>query len=149
MLSELVKKEYIQLNDHAKDWEQAIQVSAKPLLDDGCFSDMYVDQIIETVKELGPYIVIAKNIALPHAPSKFGAKKLGIGITTLKTPVSFGNKTNDPVKYLFCLSAPNSHDHIKALQELTGLLTDKEFFELLDSSINPDNVLNYIKEMGK
>ncbi|UAK16399.1 PTS sugar transporter subunit IIA [Sporolactobacillus terrae] len=148
MLSDLVKTEYIQLKTHANNWEQAVRIAAQPLLEDGCFDNTYVSKIIEIAKDLGPYIVIAKNIALPHAPSKFGVKKLGIGVTTLDTPVTFGNQANDPVIYLFCLSAPNGDDHIKALQELTVLLTDETFFRLLDQSNNPNEILNYIKETG-
>ncbi|WP_245741309.1 PTS sugar transporter subunit IIA [Propionispira arboris] len=43
-------------------------------------------------------MVLTKHVALKSA----------IGIVTLKTPVAFGNKNNDPVKYRFCLSAKDS-----------------------------------------
>ena len=57
---------------------------------------------------MGPYIVITKHVALPHARPEAGALESAIGIATLKHPVKFGNKDNDPVKYLFCLSATDN-----------------------------------------
>ena len=36
------------------------------LVEQGCAKQSYVDGIIASVKELGPYIVIADGIAMPH-----------------------------------------------------------------------------------
>jgi PTS system ascorbate-specific IIA component len=144
-LLKVINPKYIQLNCQVNDWEQAIRVAAEPLLNDDCFDHKYVEKIIEIAKKLGPYIVVAKHIAIPHAPTKFGAKKTAIGITTLKKPINFGNKTNDPVRYIFCLSAANSEDHIKALQQLTSLLTNEHFFRVLDTEKSPNTVIDFIK----
>ena len=43
----------------------------------------YVDGIIASVKELGPYIVIADGIAMPHTRPEQGA--IGIGCSLITT----------------------------------------------------------------
>ncbi|MGX7262685.1 PTS sugar transporter subunit IIA [Enterococcus crotali] len=144
MLSEMIKEEFIQLNIEVADWEEAIRRSADPLLDGGKITAEYVEKIIETTQTLGPYIVVTKHVALPHAPTQYGALGLAMGITTLKTPVKSGNKANDPVKYLFCMSAKDSETHLESMAELVNLLSDQYFYQILDSAKNPMDILKYI-----
>lgn len=118
--------------------------AAQPLVDENKVKETYVDDIVRGVKELGPYIVLTKHVALPHAKPEAGALETAIGIATLKTPVEFGNKDNDPVKYMFCLSAKDGTDHLEALAELAELLGDKAFFRLLDRTSNVSEVIGYI-----
>ncbi|WP_110955565.1 PTS sugar transporter subunit IIA [Anaerosinus massiliensis] len=145
MLIDLTSEELIRLNIDADDWEDAIRKSADALLQNGKIKPGYIDAIIHTVKEVGPYIVLTKHVALPHARSEAGAIESAIGIATLKRPVIFGNKENDPVKYLFCLSAKNSESHLSALADLTALLEDQAFYDLLDHAKDASEVIQYIK----
>ena len=95
---------------------------------------------------MGPYIVLTKHVALPHARPESGALESAIGIATLKTPVEFGNEDNDPVKYLFSLSAKDSSEHLGALADLAVLFEDKAFFELLDRTTDPKEIMDYINK---
>ena len=147
MLKDLTSEKLVRLNVDAKDWEEAIRKSADALLQNGKIKPSYIDAIIKTVKETGPYIVITKYVALPHARSEAGAIESAIGIATLKQPFIFGHKKNDPVKYLFCLSATDNDSHLNALTDLTELLERKDFYELLDYAKKPSEVIDYIKNL--
>nr|OTN84983.1 hypothetical protein A5821_000912 [Enterococcus sp. 7F3_DIV0205] len=142
----MIKEEFIQLRIDASDWEDAIRKSASPLLNGGKITAEYIDKIIETAQTSGPYIVVTKHVALPHAPTQFGALDLAMGITTLKTPIASGNKANDPVKYLFCMSAKDSETHLESMAELVNLLSDQKFYQVLDTAEKPMDILNYIIE---
>ncbi len=146
MLKDLLNEELILLNIDASDWEDAIRKAAQPLVDEKKVTESYVDDIIVGVKNNGPYIVLTEHVALPHARPESGALKSAIGVATLKTPVEFGNEANDPVKYLFTLSAKDSSQHLSALSELAGLFEDKGFFNLLDNSNNPKEIMEYINK---
>lgn len=124
MLKDLLNEELILLNINASDWEDAIRKAAQPLVDEKKVTESYVDDIIVGVKNNGPYIVLTEHVALPHARPESGALESAIGVATLKTPVEFGNEANDPVKYLFTLSAKDSSQHLSALSELAGLFED-------------------------
>ena len=87
MLTDVLKKEYIRLNVECSDWEDSIRTAGKILLDNDVVTEEYIEDAIEGVKELGPYIVITKGVALPHATNKKGVNKTGIALLTLKTPV--------------------------------------------------------------
>lgn len=145
MLSDFVDESLISLKLEASDWEDAIRKSAAPLLHSNKISNSYIDAMIKMTKEAGPYIVITKNVALPHARPETGAREIAIGIATLKYPVEFGNKDNDPVKYIFCLSATDSESHVKAMAELVELLDKADFFDVLDKAENPRQVMKFIK----
>lgn len=146
MLSELCNTSLIRLKIKADDWQSAIHEATKPLVDEKKITSGYVDEIIKGVIETGPYIVITKHVALPHARPEAGALVTAIGIATLEHPVRFGNKDNDPVKYLFSLSATDNMKHLDALAQLAGLFEKKEFFDLLDQAKDPQEIMDYLNE---
>ena len=53
-----------------KDWEEAIRLSGEILKQNELITDQYVDQVINDVKEYGPYIVIVPGVAMPHSSAK-------------------------------------------------------------------------------
>lgn len=146
MLKDLTDTSLIRLNIEADDWQTAIRKAAQPLVDHKKVKAAYVDEIINGVLEMGPYIVITKHVALPHARPEAGTLESAIGIATLKHPVKFGNKDNDPVKYLFCLSATDNIKHLNALAELAGLFEEKAFFDLLDQANTPEEIMEYLNK---
>lgn len=124
MLKDLVNDSQIQLQQSAGDWEEAIEIAAQPLLEEDYINQHYVQAMIDSVKQYGPYIVIGPSIALAHARPEDGAQKLGVTITTLKTPVNFGNPENDPVKIVFCLAAIDNYSHLNVMKAIVQLIND-------------------------
>ena len=145
MLSDVLKKEYIKLNADCKNWIEAIKTAGQVLIDNGVVTDEYVEEAIKGVKELGPYIVITKGVALPHATNKIGVNKTGIALLTLKNPVEFGNVDNDPVYYVFMLATTDMESHLAALSNLSDLLGKQEFFEVMKNAKDAQSVIDYIK----
>ncbi|MDM8270723.1 PTS sugar transporter subunit IIA [Thermophilibacter provencensis] len=144
MLSDLLDEGFVQLGVEADDWEDAVRTSTRPLLDAGKIAPSYVEDIISGVKDLGPYIVIAPHVALPHARPECGALEPAVGVVTLREPVEFGS-ANDPVRYLFPLSATDDDGHLGALQSLVEILSDADFFAQLDRAKTPAKVVELVK----
>lgn len=145
-LLELITKDLIQLNIEATDREDAIRKAAQPLVDANKITDSYIDGIIKSMKESGPYFVIIPHVAMPHARPEEGALENAIGITTLKTPIEFMNASNDPVKYVLTLSATGNDEHLETLASLAELVEEDSFFELLDKATSAQEVIDYLKE---
>ncbi len=146
MLEDIIKESYIQFDVEAKDFEEAIRISMTPLLEDEAVDETYVEEIIRIYKTTGPYIVLTKHIALPHAPSSSGAKKVALGFTRLKHSVISGNESNDPVCLLFGLSAPDSDSHLEILAQLVQVLSDEEAIKELYLAKTPKQVINILKK---
>ena len=145
MLSDLADKNLIRLSVKAENWEDAVRKSAQALLDNDKITAPYIDAMISTAKEAGPYIVVTKHVALPHAKPEAGAKETAMGIAVLVHPIEFGNKGNDPVKYVFSLSAVDHERHLQAMAELLELLEKEEFYDVLDKAEKPEEIADYIK----
>ncbi|ABS22284.1 BglG family transcription antiterminator [Bacillus cytotoxicus] len=144
MLNELLTKEYIQLQDHVDSWEGAIRIAAKPLLQTEYISEEYVQEMIANVKKLGPYIVIAPKIAIPHARPESGVKKLGMSLLQLKESVSFSEKQEHAVNLIIVLAAIDNETHLKALAQLSDMLSQPENVDLLIRSNSKEQMLEMI-----
>ena len=145
MLSDLTNEKLIKLKVPATNWEEAIRNSASVLVENGKATQEYIDAMVNSARESGSYIVITKHVALPHARPEAGTKEIAIGIATLENPVVFGNKDNDPVKYVFSLSAVDNNSHLRAMSELVELLEMDEFFRTLDNAKDAKEIIDFIK----
>lgn len=140
----LISENLIQLRVDAKDWKDAITQAATPLVIAGKVEERYIQGIIDSMIEFGPYFVIIPHVALPHARPEMGALEDAIGITTLLNPVEFGSKGNDPVKYIFTLSARENDSHLSGLAKLANLVEDEAFFKLLDAASDAKEIIEYL-----
>lgn len=121
--------DFIQVEQRADNWEEAIKMSAKPLLENGFINDGYLKAMIDSVHEHGPYIVIAPRVAMPHARPETGALKMGFSVLKLQEPVKFSEEAEHEVDLLVALSCENAESHIQALQFIVGILSDQEKFD--------------------
>lgn len=146
MLDKLLTEEFINLNIQCSTWKEAIIKSAKPLLKRGMIKKQYIDAIFKNFEEIGPYMVIAPRIVLSHARPENGVNRLSMSLTTLKTPINFGNELNDPVELIITLAALDSGTHLQALVDLMDLFTDKKDMEIIFSSTDKEEVIDIIKK---
>lgn len=144
VLSEITSEKLIQLDVVAVDWEDAIRKAGQPLVNEAKVSPDYIQAMVDTAKESGPYMVISKHVALPHARPEAGSREISISITKLKNPICFGNEENDPVKYIFCLSAIDNETHLNAMAELVELLEGESFYRKIDEATKPKEIYDYI-----
>ncbi|TMU85083.1 BglG family transcription antiterminator [Bacillus sp. BHET2] len=146
MLNELLTEQTIQLKDSVTSWEEAIKVASQPLVDQQSIRSEYVEAMISNVKELGPYIVIAPNIAIPHARPETGVEQLGMSFLRLKEPVYFSEKEKHRAQLIIVLAAIDNQTHLKALAQLTELLSNEENVEQLLTASDRKTVIELINQ---
>jgi Phosphotransferase system mannitol/fructose-specific IIA domain (Ntr-type) len=144
MIEKLFNKETIELNVEVNDWIDAIRFCGSLFVKNGNTEAKYTDAMINTVKNMGQYIVIENGIAMPHARPEDGVKKIGMGLIKLKKPIEFGNEEYDPVDILIFICAIDKTSHLKALAELMTLIEDNEFLSIVRNSSSKEEVLSYI-----
>ncbi|WP_050615511.1 BglG family transcription antiterminator [Bacillus testis] len=149
MLHELLTTDTIQISEETANWQEALQLASKPLLETGAIRQSYVDAMIDSVNQLGPYIVIAPGIALPHARPEAGVNKVGMSFLKLKKPCPFSEKPEHQVNLLFVLAAVDNEAHLKALSQLSTLLSDSHNLNLLSQAETVNEVLNVINNHSK
>jgi len=146
MIKELLNETTIEVNFKATSWESAVRESGELLKKAGKVNSLYIDEMVKGVKELGPYIVISKNIAMPHARPEEGSNGIGVSLITLKTPINFGNKENDPVKAVVGFSAKDNKSHIELLSELMQLFEDEDFHKIINKANSKEEIKKFILE---
>jgi len=131
MLSELIKKGRVIFHDGFDRWEDAIAASCAPLLEQGVIEQAYIDQIIESVKELGPYIVIAPDICLPHAQEGAGVNESAVCFMKTQRKVKFCDDPDEAACLFFALSSIGNDEHLKNINDVVELLDDPENMKIL------------------
>lgn len=126
MLKELLTPDVITLHESAENWQQAIELSCKPLIDNGAIEPSYVQAIFKSHEEMGPYYVIGPGMAMPHARPEDGVNRLALGLTVIRNGVNFDADENDPVKMLVTLAATDSNSHVEAIAQLAELFMNEE-----------------------
>ncbi len=127
MLKELFDKGYCSLHESFSNWEDAVRASVQPLIDAGAVKPAYADSIVRSVHEFGPYIVIAPDIALPHAADPDNVNETTVCFMKSNTPVVFDPEDSDKnARLFFVLASNNEEDHLKNLKRLMKVLCDEE-----------------------
>lgn len=145
MQTKLLKRENILIKQESNNWQEAIAQSAEPLLINGNITNLYVEAMVRSVLDTGPYIVLMPGFALAHARSEDGVIDLGLSAMTLKTPVSFGSP-NDPVKVIFCLAATDPTSHLELMGELAEILARENIIDRLAQTETPEAFLKILEE---
>ncbi len=142
MLKELVEKKRYSFHEGFDDWRDAVRAACQPLIDDGSIKPVYPDEIIKKVEELGPYIVIAPNLCIPHAQEGVGVNETAMCFMKTEKPVHFD--PNDPEKdarVFVVLASTDNNIHLQNLALLVETMSDEEkFSKILEAKTAEDLV---------
>ena len=118
MLNQWLTGQTVKIVDSVKDWKEAIELCATPLLENQSITPNYIDAIFQLHESIGPYYVLAPGIAMPHARPEQGVNNLGLSMLLVKNGVNFNSEENDPVYLITLLAASDSTSHIEMLTQL-------------------------------
>lgn len=137
MLKEsLIENNSILLNQTASNWKAAIKLGTDLLEKSGAIEPRYYTNIVSKIEEMGPYIILAPGLAMPHARPEEGVIKTSFALVTLTEPVYFDGE-DEPVSVLITLAGSDSDKHMEGLMEITQSLDDEDS----DTGVNLDKVL--------
>jgi len=145
-LIEVLDENTILLNQNVDNWQQAIRLGGNLLYKNNMIESRYIDGMIRTVNNMGPYIAILPGIAMPHAKPEDGAIKIGLSLLTLKKGINFGNKENDPIRIIISIVAIDQETHIKMMEQLMNMMERKDFYSSIINSNSKEEVINFIKQ---
>lgn len=137
LLQDLLSEDNVSFHYPAETWEDVIRHGGQLMVDAGFTEPTYTEAMIDVVRDMGPYIVLAPGLAMPHARPEMGAKQVGTALVTLEKPIDFGSPENDPVSVAVFLCAPNKEEHIQLLTDIATLFEDEEF---LDAAVNLESI---------
>lgn len=136
----MIESQSIKVDCPASSPEEAIREAGNALCRAGACTPQYVQAMVDSYHELGPYFVIAPGLALPHARPEQGAIKAQISLIRLREPLAFGHAENDPVQVVLGLSATSSDAHIHLIQHIVTVLSDEHNLHTLMHSHDPQQL---------
>ena len=74
MIQDVLTRDTVRVRVEAGSWEEAVRAAGDLLYRKGAVEKRYIDNMIRIVKEIGPYIVLLKGVALAHARPEHGVK---------------------------------------------------------------------------
>lgn len=140
-MEEMLNRDNIQIVDACADWEQAVHVAVKPLVDGGFVTPAYADGIIENTHKYGPYFVLAPNLALLHARPEQGVIHQQLAVCVLREGVVF-KEGDDPVAVLITLAAENPNDHIDVMKILATMFSDPQKITQIAQAQSVEEIYN-------
>ena len=127
---EILSLDHILTGVQAKDWKQAVEAAGQILVDKGSITSQYIDNMIQAVCDMGPYMVLMPHFALAHAAPCPAVLRDDMSLVILEEPVVFYS-TNDPVKVILCLACIDKESHMNALAKVAEALMDEKVFDAL------------------
>ena len=148
-LKDLIFKRNIAIKQGVENWEEAVYIVGKPLVENGDLNKNYLDAIIQVNKTHGPYSVVSPHIALLHAKSTDGVNNLCLGLLILKQGVNFGATAFDPVNLVFIIGIPDSHTHLHALKELANIIRTNNISKCIEQCSSAEEAIKIILTHSK
>lgn len=136
----------VKISDDTLSWKEAINLSAKPLLDDDYIGKDYLDAIYHNIDEFGPYIDFGFELAVPHARPEFGVKKTGVSLLKLNNSINLMNDSNHPIKIIITFCSVDNTSHIDILKKISEIFGDQNKLIRIKNANSVDEILNIINK---
>ena len=114
---------FIDFDPH--DWQEAVSVVGKLMMDLGSIEEDYIQAMIDVINDIGPYIVVIPHLAIAHAAPATYVLKNDLVVGVFKEPICFGSD-NDPVHIIIGLCALSPHSHLEQFQCIADIFSDED-----------------------
>lgn len=141
-LSEML--EDIILDAECENWEEAIRIAGKIMVENKICDVTYIENIIERVNEFGPYMVMNNKVALPHSKNSGNVFKSKMVLINFKNDILFPEET--PVKTMLTFTSQDENEHLDALSNFLDLVNNYKFLEKLENNRSKKKVVDIIKK---
>lgn len=120
-----IRKQNLKISRQVMDADTALRQIGQIMVEANSVKPAYIENMISSYKEFGPYFVIAPGVAIAHAKPDDSVLANDIALMICQSPVTFLSH-NDPVTLLFGLCATGAHQHMEVLAKVADLLSDTE-----------------------
>ena len=142
-LSDFLTPSKITMKKEVGSWEEAIRIAAQPILESGHIRPEYIEAIINQ-GEKDPYIVIAPNLAIPHAAPEEGVNDVSMSLLKLEKGIKFAGSYS--INLIVIIAAKDKQQHFRALMQLMKFAGSEEDREAMIKSQSIEDIYDMIKK---
>lgn len=142
-LKDVLVKDTIQILDDVLPWEEAVRMTAAPLMRRGDITEQYVEQAISNIRDDKPFIMIADGVIIAHAGVDDGAKRVCLSLLTMPERINVADYMEADV--IIMIGTPDPTKHLDVLEQLNEILEEKKSLQILKNAKQPEDILQLIQ----
>lgn len=146
MVKDVLLDKLVEVEVDVDSWQDCIQHLGGMLVREKKIEPGFIDSMIQTVYELGPYMILLPGIAFFHGKPGSSVHEPCLSFVTLKKEVAFKEFDNQQVQCAFAFGAVDSDSHMQMLMQVAKLLQDEEFIELVKHHGSKEAIMKKIQE---
>jgi len=145
MLKDILTNDTVETDVPVSTWKDAVKAVGHILVRNGHVEEPFIDSMIGVVEEFGPYMILIPEVAFFHGRPGPDVHKACLSLVTLKQPVYFTEYDNQKITCAFGFGAIDNESHMNMLMEVTSLLQDETFIELIRNHGSKEDILKIIQ----
>mgnify|MGYP002656335509 FL=1 len=144
-LQDLLSTNHINFVERVADIEEAIQLTANPLVRMKYVDPLYIDKMHAAFDDT--YMVINQNIAIPHADGDQVVHRTAMSMLILKEPLELS--TGLKVHIFVAIAATDKFKHLRPLLQLRDMSQDDEAIQQIIQTDSKIDVYKIIQHFSK
>lgn len=129
-MEKLLKLENVKIIDTCDNYENAIDMAIKPLVEGKFCKESYLEKVKKNHKKLGPYYVLGDHLALIHAENEGSVNESQISLALVKKGVNFSDDHQN-IQIIIGLCAKNNSDHLSVMANIANIFTNEKLINNL------------------
>ena len=133
----IIKKENMRIHLHANNWQESLRKAGSILVEDGSITNGYIDAMIQSIVDHGPYIVLMPKFALAHAEPSKEVLQTEMALAVFDEDIDF-QSYNGPVRLIVVLASVDKTSHLERLGAMASKMMDD--MTLMDRIIQSNSI---------
>lgn len=146
MIKEILTEKMIETEVETTTWREAVHQVGKLLVDSHKVEETFIQSMIKTVEELGPYMILLPGVAFFHGAPSSGVHEVCLSLVTFKEDVVFTDFDQQHIQCAFGFGAQDSDSHMQMLMKVAALLQDEEFLELARNHGSKEAIIKKVQQ---
>lgn len=142
---EILKKERVEIIEEKYQWQEAIRMSGKKLVEVGSIEKRYLDCIISQLLYYGPFMFLTQGIILAHAKPEDGVKKMDVSMTIFKQPVYFSEYYQ--AKIVITLAVEDQLKHLRILNDIMTIFENKKHITYIAAMDSEEKIIQSMERL--
>ncbi len=144
-LQDLLPTNHIRFVHSVVDIEEAIRLTAEPLVKMKYIDSQYIDKMHKAFDDT--YMVINQNIAIPHAEGDQVVHRTSMSMLVLEEPLELS--TGFKVQIFVVIAATDKFKHLRPLLQLRDMSQDNDAIQQIVKADSKKDILEIIQHFSK